>query len=225
MSTKIKNAASSFTNIAMFKSLQDDIQFDKYKYLLFYLGIIYAAYSVSLVFSSIAGDKRETSKLYNNIIMIFFSFGLLFFFSDAENLFKGKGYQILIFTVMIMIMHPFISKETKDAGYDWISIKEFFFGKPISFAYIFIFGFLIVFNILLSGINFKIIGLLMSIILYLLSGYFLDKKVSMWFLSLLPLMTISLEMRKSIIFVLLYPVLLSYIIHSGSIVNFELYKE
>ena len=214
------------TSNTFFKTLVDDIQFDKFKYLLFYLVIIYAAYSVSLFLTNvITKETSDNKKIFNNIIMLFLSFSLLYFMSDAENLFRRGGWILLAFTIIAMMIHPFISKETNKGGYQFIDIKDFFFRKPISFVYIPLFTVMVVYSYLLSGFSFKYLVLPISIILYLLSGFIIKQKVALWFLSLLPLMTISLEVRKSILLLFLYPIIMSYIIYSGSLVDFELYKE
>ena len=214
------------TSNTLFKTLVDDIAFDKFKYLIFYLVIIYAAYSVSLFLTNVATKKSvDNKRIFNNIIMIFLSFSLLYFVSDAENLFRRGGWMILAFTIIAMIMHPFLSNEFKGGGYQFIDIQGFFFGRPISYAYIPVFTLMVVYSYLLSGFSIKYLVLPAAIILYLLSGLIIKQKVALWFLSLLPLMTISLEVRKSMFLLLIYPVIVSYILHSGSLVDFELYKE
>jgi hypothetical protein len=214
------------TSNTLFKTLVDDIAFDKFKYLLFYLVIIYAAYSVSVFLTNVATKESvDNKKIFNNIIMLFLSFSLLYFVSDAENLFRRGGWMILAFTIIAMIMHPFLSNEFNGGGYQFIDIKDFFFRKPISFVYIPLFTLMVVYSYLLSGFSIKYLALPGAILLYLLSGLIINQKVALWFLSLLPLMTISLEVRKSILLLFLYPVIMSYIIHSGFLVDFELYKE
>jgi hypothetical protein len=216
---------SNLSNNTIFNTIASDSDIDKFLYLGIYLAIIYSTYTIGHFLDKGGKISILDEKLYKNLIMIFLCFSLLYFYSGSIDLFKNKSYQILLLTGILMIMHPFISKETKGSGYDWISLTDMLFKRPISFVYIFIFGYILIFNILLSGYNHRYSVALAGIFLYLLSGYILNKKVSLWFLSLLPLMPITFELRHSMITFLLYPLILSYIIYSGYNVDFEFYKE
>ena len=215
----------NFANNTIFTTVANDSAIDKFMYLGVYLAIIYVTYATGYFLDKKGAIDLTNEKLYKNLIMIFLCFSLLYFYSGSIDLFKNKSYQILLLTIILMIMHPFIAQETNNAGYDWMSLPDFLFGKPISYVYIFLFAYILIFNILLTGYNHRYTVALSGVFLYMLSGYILNKKVSLWFMSLLPLMPLTFQLRQSMITFLLYPLILSYIIYSGYTVDFEFYKE
>jgi hypothetical protein len=212
----------------IFSNISSDVQFDKFKYLFLFLSVIFITHIVVNLVSFFYSEFNDSGTIQLNVesfisnsFNIFIIFSLIYFTTNSDLIFtKNKVLSMLLLIVVFNLMNMIISNLLNFKGYQFINPK---FDNVFLIVFLSIIGLLLLNNFLYFGFSYKFLIIPLILFSYIMSGNFMDKKISGWFLSLIPIFMIDLSQNNKFDNIFL-TLLSSYIIYSGNFSNFQLYE-